>query len=344
MKKWISSFLAIFLGLVIAGCASSGPNQSKEINVYTARHYESDKMLFEEFSQTTGIKVNVISGKAPELIERIKREGAQTPADLFITVDGGVLSTAKNSGILQPITSKIALENIPSELRDPENHWIGLTTRARVIVYSKDRVKPDMLSTYEDLSTDKWKNKVLARPSTTLYDQSLLSSMIDINGEEKASQWVRGYVNNFARSPEGNDRDQVKAIAAGTGDVAIVNTYYVGLMLHSKNEEEVKAAQQIGIFFPNQSSSGTHINVSGIGLVKNSKNKANAEKLIEYLTSVPAQEKLTNSNFEYPANRQAKIASVLAGWGTFITQKLDFAKLGELNGKAIQIFTKEGWK
>ena len=344
MKKYFSAFLAIFLGLFLAGCGSQESNQTKEINVYTARHYESDKALFEDFTKTTGIKVNVISGKAPELIERIKREGAQTPADLFITVDGGVLSTAKNSGILQPITSKIALENIPSNLRDTENQWIGLTTRARVIVYSKDRVKPDTLSTYEDLSSYQWKGKVLARPSTTLYDQSLLASMIELNGEEKASQWVEGYVKNFARSPEGNDRDQVKAIAAGIGDVAIVNTYYVGLMLNSKNPEEVKAAQQVGIYFPNQNSTGTHINVSGIGLVKNSKNKAAAEKLIEYLTSVPAQEMLTNSNFEYPANPKAKIASVLADWGTFTTQKLDFAKLGELNAKAIQIFTRSGWK
>ena len=215
-------------------------------------------------------------------------------ADLFVTVDGGVLANAKQNDILQPVSSDIIDENVPENLRDVDNNWIGLATRARIIAYSKDRVSPEELSTYEDLTSDKWKGKLLVRSSTSLYNQSLLASFIELNGEEKAEQWAQGIVNNFARQPDGGDRDQAKAIAAGTGDVAIMNTYYVGLLANSEDPEEVKVADSIGVFFPNQETNGTHVNISGIGLTKHSKNKENAIKLIEYMTSVEAQEFLVS--------------------------------------------------
>ncbi|BCG60415.1 Fe(3+) ABC transporter substrate-binding protein [Paenibacillus sp. URB8-2] len=314
------------------------------VNIYSARTYDVDTLLYKKFTEETGIKVNVIDGKAEELIERLKREGESTQADLFLTVDGGVLNTAKQAGLLQPVTSETIDQNVPKELRDPENQWIGLSTRARVIVYSKDRVKPEQLSTYEDLTSPAWKGKVLVRPSASLYNQSLLSSFIELNGEEKAEEWSKGLVANLARTPEGNDRDQAKAIVAGVGDVALMNTYYVGLLINSDDPEEVKVGKSIGVFFPNQETTGTHVNISGAGVTKYSKNKENAVKLIEFLTGTEAQTMVTNENFEFPVNAKAELPELLKSWGAFKTQHIDFNKLGVHNAKAIEIMNKTGWK
>jgi iron(III) transport system substrate-binding protein len=342
---------------LITGCASgsrtnsgeaangnTGDKASNEVNVYSARHYDVDAVLYDRFTQETGIKVNLVDGKAEELIERIKREGASTPADLFITVDGGILNNAKESGILQPVESDVINKQVPKKLRDTDNQWIGLATRARIIAYSKERVKPEELSTYEDLASEKWKGKVLVRSSTSMYNQSLLASLIAIGGEQKAEEWAQGIANNLARDPEGGDRDQAKAIVAGIGDVAIMNTYYVGLMSQSADPEEVKVAEQIGVFFPNQDTTGTHRNISGAGLTKHSKNKENAIKLIEFLTAKEAQETIAEQNFEYPVNESAKLPGIMASWGEFKAQDIDFAKLGELNKKAVEIMNKVGWK
>ncbi|MFD1776065.1 Fe(3+) ABC transporter substrate-binding protein [Paenibacillus rhizophilus] len=314
------------------------------VNIYSARSYDVDALLYKKFTEETGIKVNVIDGKAEELIERMKREGESTQADLFLTVDGGVLNNAKQAGLLQPATSETIDQNVPKELRDPENQWIGLSTRARVIVYSKDRVKPERLSTYEDLTSPAWKGKVLVRPSSSLYNQSLLSSFIELNGEEKAEEWSKGLVANLARTPEGNDRDQAKAIVAGVGDVALMNTYYVGLLINSDDPEEVKVGQSIGVFFPNQETTGTHVNISGAGVTKYSKNKDNAVKLIEFLTGTEAQTMVTNENYEFPVNAKAELPELLKSWGTFKTQQIDFNTLGVHNAKAIEIINKTGWK
>jgi iron(III) transport system substrate-binding protein len=361
-RRIIGLFLSgIMVMALLAGCGAGQPaeqqqadqgsseqhaakQQDQVVNVYTARHYEIDDELFQMFTQQTGIKVNTVKGKEEELIERIKREGENTAADLFFTVDGGVLNEAKKNGILQPVESAVVDQNVPQQLRDRDNHWIGVSTRARVIVYAKDRVKPEEISTYEDLTSDKWKGKVLVRSSTSRYNQSLLASFIELYGEQKAEEWARGIVQNMARQPEGGDRDQAKAIAAGVGDVAIMNTYYLGLMLHSKDPEEVKVAEQLGVIFPNQKTTGTHINISGIGLTKHSKNKDNAIKLIEFLTSEEAQSKLSQANFEFPVNPKAEMPELLKSWGEFKAQQIDFAKLGEHNRKAIEIFQKVGWK
>jgi iron(III) transport system substrate-binding protein len=316
-----------------------------EVNIYSARHYEVDDILFANFTKETGIKVNVINGNAPELVERIKREGDGSPADLFMTVDGGVLNSAKLAGILQPTTSPAIEKAVPARLRDKDSQWVGLTTRARVIVHSKDRVKPEQLSTYEDLADPKWKGRITVRPSAAMYDQSLLASLIALDGEESATEWAAGVVKNLAREPQGNDRDQAKAIAAGISDVCIMNTYYVAQMLNSKDPEEVKAANQVAVFFPNQGTTGTHLNISGAGLVKSSPNRENAIKLIEFLLDLPSQKLLSEMNREYPVNPDAEISPILKSWGTdFKTQDLDFAVYGENNPKAIQIFNKVGWK
>ncbi|MDR1889202.1 MAG: Fe(3+) ABC transporter substrate-binding protein [Zoogloeaceae bacterium] len=340
-KKLGSFFMAVLASCVIGNAAAEG---EQVVNIYSARHYESDKALYALFQQETGIKVNELNAAAPELIERIKREGEATAADVFITVDGGILHTAKTSGVLQPVTSAKALANIPATLRDSENYWIGLTTRARVIVYALDRVQPAQLSTYEDLAHPKWKGKVVARSSTAMYDQSLLASLIMLDGEKAAGDWVRGIAANFARPPKGNDRDQAKSIVAGIGDVALMNTYYIGQMLNSRDPEEVRAARQIGVFFPNQQSTGTHVNVSGIGLARYAKNRENALRFIEFLTDVRAQEHFSAQNYEFPTNPKAKKHQLLESWGTFKTQSIDFSTLGKNNAKAIQLFLQGGWK
>ncbi len=317
---------------------------TSEVNIYTARHYDVDAELYAQFTEETGIQVNVIEGKAPELIERLKREGESSPADLFITVDGGILHTAKAEGVLQPVVSDVVDAQVPAELRDTDSHWIGLSTRARVIAYAKDRVNPEELSTYEDLASDKWKGRLLVRSSSNLYNQSLMASLIALNGEEATEQWAAGIAANLARDPEGGDRDQAKAIVAGVGDVAIMNTYYVGHMSVSDDAEEVKVAEQIGVFFPNQDSTGTHVNISGAGLTKHAPNKAAAVKLIEYLTAKEAQEKFSSVNFEYPVNPDAEWPELLQSWGTFNKQSVDFAAYSEYNPKTVEISNKVGWK
>ncbi|MFY3792720.1 Fe(3+) ABC transporter substrate-binding protein [Ureibacillus sp. MALMAid1270] len=349
--------LSAALAIGLAGCGATNQNTStnedksapekaenQEVNIYTARHYEADDEIYKKFTEETGIKVNIVKGEAEELIERLKREGESTQADLFIAVDGGVLANAKQNDILQPVSSDIINENVPENLRDVDNNWIGMATRARIIAYSKERVSPEELSTYEDLTSEKWKDRLLVRSSTSLYNQSLLASFIELNGEEQAEQWSQGIVNNFARQPDGGDRDQAKAIAAGIGDIAIMNTYYVGLLANSEDPEEVKVADNIGVFFPNQETTGTHVNISGIGLTKNSKNKENATKLIEYITSVEAQEFLSANNYEFPVNPNAQKPELLESWGEFKMQELNFDTLGEHNKKAIEIFNKTGWK
>ncbi|UOE56111.1 Fe(3+) ABC transporter substrate-binding protein [Bacillus sp. CMF12] len=355
LSKLLKPFIATTaLTLTLAGCGGESTSEGKKdtaskkeeqvVNVYTARHYEADDQVYKDFTEETGIKVNVVKGEAEELIERLKREGESTEADLFITVDGGVLAHAKENDILQPVESDVINENVPENLRDNENKWIGMATRARVIVYSKDRVSPDQLSTYEDLTSDKWKGKVLARSSTSLYNQSLLASFIELNGDKAAEEWSEGIVKNFARQPDGGDRDQAKAIAAGIGDVGIMNTYYVGLLANSSDPEEVKVAEGLGVFFPNQETNGTHVNISGIGLTKHSKNPENATKLIEYMTGKDAQEYLAANNYEFPVNPEAEKPEILKSWGDFKMQELDFDTLGKHNQKAIEIFNKTGWK
>jgi iron(III) transport system substrate-binding protein len=338
--------LVFISALLILFSCDEKPNKSNEINLYSQRHYKVDEQQYEAFEKQTGIKVNVVKANADELIERLKNEGKNSPADLFITVDAGKLQKAKDLDLLQKITSPIINQNIDADLKDVNGYWIPITYRARIIVYSKERVKVEELSTYDNLSNEKWRNKVLVRSSSNAYNQALLSSIIANEGEESASNWANQLVKNFARDPKGNDRDQVKAIAAGQGDLAIVNSYYIGLLLSSENEEEIKAGNSVGVFFPNQGAdeSGSHINVSGIGLAKNAPNKENAIKLMEFLTSESAQKTYTNTSYEYPANPNVEPNEIVKNWGAFKKDVLDLNQLGVFRNKAIEIFDKSDWK
>lgn len=368
MKGTLRTFVSLLLVLslaILAGCASSGSggNNSKKgeqnstgsaeqktgsgnqvVNLYTDRHYDTDEQLYKLFTEETGIKVNVVKGNADELIERLNREGKDTEADLLITADVGRLFRAKTEGLFQPVSSNTLTSNIPENLRDPDNQWFGLTVRARVIAYVKDRVDPSQLSTYEDLTDPKWKGKILVRSSTNIYNQSLLASFIEIYGEEWARNWAKGVLANMAREPKGGDTDQSIAAVAGEGDLAITNTYYVGRLVGSSDPEQKKIGESMGIFFPDQDRAGTHINASGIGLTKYAKNKENAIKFMEFLVSEKAQKQFAEANYEYPVNPKVEPAELLKSWGSFKTQNINLSKLGELNSKAVKIFDEVGWK
>ncbi|MBZ9730133.1 Fe(3+) ABC transporter substrate-binding protein [Salegentibacter sp. JZCK2] len=347
MKKTLVGLLALTL---MFSCKNSeeknktSENEKQEVNVYTHRHYESDQELFEMFEEQTGITVNVINANADELIQKMSMEGEQSPADVLITVDAGRLERAKSSDLLQAVSSEILEETIPSHLKDADNHWFGLTKRARVIAYAKDRVDESELSTYEDLASDKWNDKLLIRSSGNIYNQSLMASIMVHNGEEEAKEWAEAVVENMARAPKGNDRDQVKAVVAGEGDLAIVNTYYIGKMLNSEDPEEVKAGEEVKLFFPNQEGRGTHINVSGAGVAKYAPNKENAIKFIEFLISEEAQKIFAHSNYEYPVNEAVTPAALLQEWGEFKEDTLNLSTLGENNKKAVMLFDEAGWK
>jgi len=318
--------------------------QTQTLNLYSARHYDTDNALYESFSKKTGIKVNLVEAKAEELIERIKSEGANSPADLIITVDAGNLSRAKEAGILQPVSSKVLETAVPASLRDPEGHWFGLSKRARVIVYNKDKVKPSDLSTYEALTDPKWKGRILVRSSNNVYNQSLVGSMLEVNGPQKTEEWARGVVANFARPPEGNDTAQIKAVAAGQGDIAIANTYYVARLLKSDKPEDKAIAQKIGVFFPNQNERGAHVNISGGGVVKTAPNKEGAIKFLEYMVSPEAQEIFAKSNYEYPVLEGAALDPVVASLGQFKADATNAAAFGKNNPEALKIMDRAGWK
>tara|TARA_B100000902_G_C27293697_1_gene908688 strand:+ start:1428 stop:2372 length:945 start_codon:yes stop_codon:yes gene_type:complete len=314
--------------------------------MYSQRHYDVDQKQYDNFEDKTGIKVNVIKANADELIQRIKNEGENSPADLFITVDVGKLWQAADMGLLQEYGDKSLTDGIPESLIDKNGFWIPVTYRSRVLVYSNERVEKSELSTYEDLANPKWKGRLLVRSSSNSYNQALMSSLVANLGEDATQEWTKSVVSNFARDPKGNDRDQVKAIAAGQGDVAIVNSYYIGLLLSSENEEEVNAGNAISVFFPNQGEGerGSHINVSGVALAKNSPNKSNALKLIEYLTSDEAQEIYVNNTFEYSVKPNIEPNDIVKEWGAFRKDPLDLNMLGVRRNDAIRIFDAGGWK
>ena len=300
--------------------------------------------MFKKFTDQTGIEINVVKGSADQLIQRLISEGENSPADILLTVDAGRLHRAKEAGLLQPIRSRTLYRNIPAALRDPDNQWFGLTVRARVIVYSKDRVSPSDLSTYEDLAGPQWKGRIAVRSSSNIYNQSLMASLIEANGKRKALSWAKSVRKNMARAPRGSDRDQARAVAAGIADVAIMNTYYIGKLASSKDPKDHEVVKKVAIFFPNQKGRGTHINVSGAGVTKSAKNKENAIKFIEYLSSAEAQEIFGSVNFEYPVKIDNNKSELLNSWGSFNFDNMNLSILGMRNSEAVKLFDKAGWE
>lgn len=335
--------LALTLALLSAPLAAFAEG---EVNVYSSRQEQLIKPILDKFTAASGIKVNLVSGKDDALIERLKLEGENSPADILITADAGRLSRAKDLGLSQTVESEILKTSIPENLRDPENQWFGLTYRARPIFYVKEKIKPEDLSTYADLADPKWKGKICVRSSDNIYNQSILASMIASQGAEAATKWAEGLVKNFARPPEGGDRDQLKAAAAGLCDLAISNTYYYGQMLAGEAAEDKAAAEKLAIFWPDQGDQGrgTHINVSGATVTKAAKNKENAVKLLEYLVSDEAQAWYAEHNQEYPVKTTVPASSLLKGWGDFKADSINLSELGKHNAEAVKIMDTVGWK
>lgn len=330
--------------LVGALLISSSAASAAEVNLYSHRHYEIDREIFGAFTKRTGITVNVVQASADQLIERLRSEGGNSPADLLMTVDAGRLQHAKAEGLLQPATSPILEKQVPANLRDPDNQWHAVTVRARVIIYAKDRVKPSELSTYEALAEPKWKGRLLVTSSRTVYNQSLLASIIAADGRDAALAWTRGINDNLARSPQGGDRDQARAIASGLADVALVNTYYVGLLRTSKDSKDRNAGDAVEVYFPNQDGRGAHINVSGAGITRSAKNRDNAIKFLEYLTSPEVQSRFAAANHEYPLNLDINASPVLKAFGPFKADEQAVPQLGALNASAVEIFNAAGWQ
>jgi len=313
------------------------------VNVYSARHYDTDDTIYDEFTTKTGIKVNLISASSDALIERLQREGKRSPADVFITVDAGRLFQAEQKDIFQPISSPVLSRQIPANLRHPEGLWFGLTKRARIILRSKERTNKGEISNYEDLADPKWKGRVLIRSSSNVYNQSLVGSIIEAQGKSNAETWCKGVVANMARPPQGGDRDQIKGVAAGEGDVAVANSYYFARML-SGTPEEREAASKVEVVFPNQKNRGTHVNLSGVGVVKAAPNKANAIKFIEFLSGDRAQEVFAKGNNEYPVAPSAQTIPVLKDFGAFKEDQVNAAKFGNNNTEAIRMMDRAGWR
>ena len=314
-----------------------------EVNIYSARHYPADEQLFARFTEETGIAVNQIKGTGSELMERIKLEGEQSPADLFVTVDAGNLWRAQDQGIYQPVSSPELEKHIPANLREPSGLWFSFAKRARVFVYDTAKVKPEDLSTYEDLAGEKWRKRVLIRSSNNIYNQSLVASLIHNDGVEKAQAWCNGIVANMARTPKGGDIDQINALVAGEGDIAVSNTYYFARMLSGDDDALKAKLATCKVFFPNQGDRGTHVNVSGAGVAKYAPNKDNAIKFLEFMISPEAQAIFAGANFEYPVRDGAEQAAVIASWGDFKEDEINVVELGRNNAQAVMLMDRAGW-
>ncbi len=311
---------------------------SSEVVVYSARNEQLIKPLFDAYTRETGVRVKFVTDKEGPLMQRLKAEGANSPADLLLTVDAGNLWFAAQEGLLKPVHSPALTANIPASLRDPGNHWFGLSVRARTIVYNTQRVKPTELSTYEDLAQPKWKGRLCLRTSKKVYNQSLVAMMIAEHGEAKTEQIVRGWVANLATDVFPDDTKVLQAVAAGQCDVGIVNTYYFGRLI----EKDPKLP--IALFWPNQAGSGVHVNVSGAGVTRHAKNEAGAIALLEWLSSPKAQNLFADANLEYPANPAAKPDPVVAAWGTFKANPINVARAGELQTAAVKLMDRAGYK
>ena len=333
MKK-----IAISLAVGIATTLTSFAILADEVVVYSSRNEQLIKPMFDAYTKETGVKVKYITDKEGPLMQRLKAEGANTPADLLITVDAGNLWQASNEGLLKTVDSKTLQNNIPSHLRDPNNQWFGLSVRARTMVYNTGSSAAKELTSYEDLADPKWKKRLCLRTSKKVYNQSLVAMMIEEHGVEKTEEIVKGWVANLATAPFSNDTKMMQAVAAGQCDVGVGNTYYFGRL--EKKDPQIP----IKLFWANQSNSGVHVNISGAGVTKHTKNEAGAIKLLEWLSSNKAQNLFADSNMEYPANASIKPVAQVAAWGDYKSNQINVVKAGELQVEAVKLMDRAGYK
>ena len=329
----------------LALALASGPATAQVLNLYSSRHYQTDQALYDNFTKQTGIKINLIEGGEDALIERVRNEGDKSPADVLITVDAGRLWRAEQMGLFQPVKSQVLDTRIPAAYRHPDGLWYGFSTRARIIAYSKERVKPGEITSYEDLANPKWKGKICTRSSGHVYNLSLISSLVNYMGEAKAEEWTRAVASNLARAPKGGDTDQLMGVASGECDIALSNTYYYVRLLRSQKPDERQAVEKVGVVLPNQKDRGTHVNVSGAGVLKYAPNREAAVRFLEYLAGDQAQNYFANGNNEWPV-----VVSVtpdnpqLASLGKFKTDTLNLAVVGRNQPTAQKIADRSGFK
>ena len=343
MKTPRRATLCLALGLCLAPLAAGA--QEKVLNLYSSRHYPTDEALYAGFTRATGITVKRIEAGEDALIERIRNEGARSPADVLLTVDAGRLWRAEQLGLFQPVKSAVLEARIPAALREPSGLWFGVSLRARLIAYNRATVKAGEIANYEDLADAKWKGRVCMRSSASMYNLSLMGSLIEHLGEAKAEAWARAVKANFAREPKGGDTDQLKAVAAGECDVTIGNQYYYARLARSPKAEERAVVDKLGVVMPNQASRGTHVNVSGAGVMKHAPHREAAVRFLEYLASDEAQRFLAEGNNEWPAVAALKTDNpALAALGAFRQDALNVAALGRNQPAAQKIYDRVGWK
>jgi len=333
---------ALALGGFVWGLASHA--EEPELNLYTSRHYQTDEALYDRFTELTGIRINRLEGKGDQLIERIRSEDVNSPADILMTVDAGRLWRAEQAGLFQPVQSAVLEERVPAHLRHPDGLWFGFSTRARLIFYNKQEIEPGAVKTYEDLADPRWRGRVCIRSSGNIYNQSLLGAIIAADGEAGAEDWAQGVVNNFARHPTGGDTDQIRSVAAGECGLAVANSYYFARLLKSEKAEDKAVVASLGVVFPNQEGRGAHVNVSGAGVLKYAPHPEAAVKFLEFLVSEEAQHYFADGNNEYPAVNGVAANSVLERLGSFKADPLNVSVLGETQPQAQRIFDRVGWE
>lgn len=336
--------LALPATALLAGAIFAGDALAEEVNIYSARHYDSDQALYDAFTEKTGIDVNILEGDSDQLIERIRREGAASPADIMLTVDAGRLWRAEQAGVFQGIESDVLNERLPDAMRHPEGKWFGFSQRVRAIFYDPDDVDPANLKSYEDLADPRFEGDICIRSSNNIYNQSLLASMIAHHGMDDAETWAQGVVDNMARDPVGGDTDQIRGVASGECDIAVANHYYYVRLLESDDASDRKAAESVEILLPNQDGRGAHVNVGGAGVVADAPNRDNAIRFLEFLASDEAQRLFAAGNHEFPVVDGVEVDGTLATWGDFKRDALNINALGEHNPEAIRIFDRVGWR
>jgi iron(III) transport system substrate-binding protein len=333
--------------ILLSALALSGQAVAQEqvLNLYSARHYQTDEALYAGFTKLTGIRIHRIEAGEDALIERIRNEGARSPADLMITVDAGRLWRAEQLGLFQPVRSALLEARIPANFREPGGHWFGFSMRARVIAYNKARVKPAEVATYEALADPKWKGRLCVRSSGNMYNLSLMGALIERLGEAQAEAWGKAVRANLAREPKGGDTDQLKGVAAGECDVAISNHYYYARLARSGKAEERAIADRVGVVFPNQADRGTHVNISGAGVMKHAPHREAAIRFLEYLAGDEAQRYFADGNNEWPVVAAVRVVNpVLSGFGAFKYDPVNVAVLGRNQPAAQKLYDRVGWK
>jgi iron(III) transport system substrate-binding protein len=340
-RAFVQAGVAFGGGVLIARRSDA----SSTLNLYSARHYNTDEALYGNFADLSGIKINRVDAEPDPLVERLKAEGDKSPCDIFITTDAGRIERARQAGLLQPVSSDVLAKAVPAHLRDPDNNWFGFSIRARVILYNKEKVAAtDAPKSYEDLADAKWKGKLLIRSSGHIYNQSLVGSLLAALGPDKTEAWAKAVAGNLARAPRGGDTDQIKGVAAGEAEICVSNTYYYVNLLRSKRPEDRELAAKVGVIFPNQANRGTHVNISGGAVARNAPNKAAAVRFLEYLVSAQAQRYFAEGNSEYPVVKGVELSPELASLGTFKEDQLNARVFSQNNAEALKIMDRAGWK